>query len=71
MQFRHDSLFYGDCLDVMRAWPAACEDTGSAYPHCDPTASRYLKVGMDAVFGPANFRNEIVWRIGWVSGFKS
>ncbi len=162
MQFRHDSLFYGDCLEVMRAWPAACvdlvyldppfnskadynvlfgnggdrrqtlafedtwrwdesaverltaldraaanpartaiaglhgvlgdcammaylsymaerlveisrvlKDTGSVYLHCDPTASHYLKVVMDAVFGPANFRNEIVWRIGWVSGFKS
>ena len=162
MKFQHDSLYYGDCLDVMRAWPAACvdlvyldppfnskadynvlfgngedrqqtlafedtwrwdesavervaaldravanparaaiaglhgvlgdcammaylsymaerlveiarvlKDTGSVYLHCDPTASHYLKVVMDAVFGPANFRNEIVWRIGWVSGFKS
>ena len=41
------------------------------YLHCDPAASHYLKIVMDAVFGPANFRNEIVWRIGWVSGFKS
>ncbi|HUS57411.1 MAG TPA: DNA methyltransferase [Planctomycetota bacterium] len=36
--------------------------TGSIYLHCDPTASHYLKVLMDAVFGPANFRNEIVWK---------
>ena len=36
--------------------------TGSIYLHCDPTASHYLKMLMDAVFGPANFRNEIVWR---------
>ena len=36
--------------------------TGSIYLHCDPTASHYLKVLMDAVFGPTNFRNEIVWR---------
>jgi DNA modification methylase len=36
--------------------------TGSLYLHCDPTASHYLKMMMDAVFGPANFRNEIVWR---------
>ena len=35
--------------------------TGSIYLHCDPTASHYLKVLMDAVFGHDNFRNEIVW----------
>ena len=36
--------------------------TGSMYLHCDPAASHYLKLLMDAVFGPGNFRNEIVWR---------
>ena len=36
--------------------------TGSIYLHCDPTASHYLKLLMDAVFGGANFRNEIVWK---------
>ena len=36
--------------------------TGSIYLHCDPTASHYLKVLMDAVFGPKNFRNHIVWK---------
>ena len=35
--------------------------TGSLYLHCDPTASHYLKLLMDAVFGKQNFRNEIVW----------
>ena len=35
--------------------------TGSVYLHCDPTASHYLKVLMDAIFGRGNFRNEIVW----------
>ena len=35
--------------------------TGSLYLHCDPTMSHYLKVLLDATFGPANFRNEIVW----------
>ena len=35
--------------------------TGSLYLHCDPTASHYLKMLMDSVFGGANFRNEIVW----------
>jgi len=37
------------------------KDTGSIYLHCDPTASHYLKLIMDAVFGEKNFRNEIVW----------
>ena len=35
--------------------------SGSLYLHCDPTASHYLKLLLDAVFGKENFRNEIVW----------
>lgn len=35
--------------------------TGSLYLHCDPTASHYLKVILDAIFGPQNFRGEITW----------
>jgi len=36
--------------------------TGSLYLHCDPTASHYLKIVLDAIFGPLCFRNEIIWR---------
>ena len=36
--------------------------TGSIYLHCDPTASHYLKLLMDSIFGHGNFRNEIVWQ---------
>ena len=36
--------------------------TGSIYLHCDPTASHYLKLLMDAVFEPTNFRSEITWK---------
>jgi len=36
--------------------------TGSLYLHCDPTASHYLKILLDAIFGEWNFRNEIVWK---------
>ena len=36
--------------------------TGSLYLHCDPTASHYLKVLLDQIFDPRNFRNEIVWK---------
>ena len=37
------------------------KDTGSLYLHCDPTASHYLKVMLDTVFGINNFKNEIAW----------
>ncbi|MDD9811356.1 MAG: DNA methyltransferase, partial [Gammaproteobacteria bacterium] len=37
------------------------KDTGSIYLHCDPTASHYLKTIMDCVFGPNNFKNEVLW----------
>ena len=36
--------------------------TGTIYLHCDPTASHYLKMLMDAVFGPEHFGNEVVWQ---------
>lgn len=36
--------------------------TGSIYLHCDPTASHYIKVIMDGIFGHQNFRNEIIWK---------
>jgi site-specific DNA-methyltransferase (adenine-specific) len=36
--------------------------TGSLYLHCDPTASHYLKIILDTIFDPRNFRNEIVWK---------
>ena len=35
---------------------------GSLYLHCDPTASHYLKLILDTIFGPRCFRNEIIWR---------
>ena len=53
----------------LRAMRRVLKTTGSVYLHCDPTASHYLKLVMDAVFGVQNFRNEIVWgyRTGGVS----
>jgi site-specific DNA-methyltransferase (adenine-specific) len=36
--------------------------TGSLYLHCDPTASHYLKIVLDAIFAPEHFRNEIIWK---------
>jgi hypothetical protein len=46
-------------------------DGGSLYVHLDAHASHYAKVLLDEVFGRGAFQREIVWRIGWVSGFKS
>lgn len=37
-------------------------DQGSLYIHCDPAASHYLKIVLDHIFGPENFRNEIIWK---------
>jgi DNA modification methylase len=38
------------------------KESGSLYLHCDPSASHYLKLLMDAVFAPVNFKNEIIWK---------
>ena len=38
------------------------KSTGSIYLHCDPTASHYLKLLMDSIFGPQQFRNEVIWK---------
>ena len=45
------------------------KSTGSIYLHCDPTASHYLKIVMDAIFGEKNFLNEIIWHYRkWPTG---
>ena len=46
----------------MRSVGASCAIHASLYLHCDPTASHYLKLLCDSVFGPRNFRNEIIWK---------
>ncbi len=45
--------------------------TGSLYLHCDPTASHYLKVVLDTIFGPKNFRNEVIWQRTLAKGLMS
>lgn len=40
------------------------KSSGSIYLHCDPTASHYLKIIMDGIFGKSNFQNEIIWTYG-------
>ncbi len=46
-------------LSLMRR---VLKPTGSIYFHCDPTASHYIKIIMDGIFGRENFRNEIIWK---------
>lgn len=46
-------------------------DDGSLYVHLDEKKSHYIKVVLDEVFGEDKFEREIVWRIGWVSGYKT
>jgi adenine specific DNA methylase Mod len=52
------------CADMLPMNPLIwfLKPTGSIYLHCDPTASHYLKMLMDSIFGPDNFRNEIIWK---------
>lgn len=45
--------------------------TGSLYLHCDPTASHYLKIVLDGVFGKEHFRNEIIWMRSMAKGLTS
>ncbi|MCB9751658.1 MAG: site-specific DNA-methyltransferase [Myxococcales bacterium] len=44
---------------------------GSLYIHVDPTVGHAVKLLADEIFGPGCFQREIVWRIGWLSGFKT
>lgn len=44
------------------------KSTGSLYLHCDPTMSHYLKVVLDSIFDPRNFRNEIIWERSQTKG---
>ena len=55
----------------LRAMRRVLKPTGSIYLHCDQTASHYLKLLMDAVFGKKNFCNEIVWIYSTFHGSKS
>jgi len=46
-------------------------ERGSIYVHLDPTVGHYVKIVLDEIFGKRNFQREIIWRIGWISGYKS
>ncbi len=65
----HDALGHNDVMAYLVMMTArlielhrVLKSTGSLYLHCDPTASHYLKLVLDQIFGVTNFRNEIVWQ---------
>ncbi len=47
------------------------KESGSLYVHLDPAVGHYVKIVLDELFGRQNFQRELIWRIGWVSGYKS
>jgi adenine-specific DNA-methyltransferase len=55
----------------LRLIHALLSPRGSLYVHVDPTVGHAVKLLLDEIFGRASFQREIVWRIGWVSGFKT
>ncbi len=54
----HLTMMANRLLELHRVLKA----TGSLYLHCDPTASHYLKIVLDGVFGKERFRSEIIWK---------
>jgi site-specific DNA-methyltransferase (adenine-specific) len=69
IQFLHAHLGRNDMMAYLvmmtiraRELHRVLKPTGSLYLHCDTTASHYLKLLLDSIFGPQNFRNEIVWK---------
>jgi len=60
---KNDLLAYLVMMAIrLRELHRVLKDTGSLYLHCDPTASHYLKLVLDSIFGIENFRNEIIWK---------
>lgn len=62
-QGRTGLLAYLIWLTPRLYWTKVClSKSGTLYLHCDSSSSHYLKILLDAMLGPANFRNEIIWR---------
>jgi len=69
IQAMHDLLGQNDVLAYLVMMTArllemhrVLKPTGSLFLHCDPTASHYLKIMLDAIFGPERFLNEVIWK---------
>jgi site-specific DNA-methyltransferase (adenine-specific) len=60
---RNDMMAYLIMMTVrLRELHRVLKSAGSIYLHCDSNASHYLKIILDLIFGPENFRNEIIWK---------
>ena len=76
-----EETMYGDVWDKEKylnwmyenlcAIKSVMSETASIYVHLDWHIGHYVKILMDEIFGENNFQREIIWRIGWVSGYKS
>ena len=68
--FRHSTwlTFMRNRLEVARQ---LLSEDGAIYLHLDYHEVHYAKVLMDEIFGEDNFQREIIWRIGWLSGYKT
>ncbi|MDD2495723.1 MAG: site-specific DNA-methyltransferase [Tissierellia bacterium] len=68
--FSHSSwlVFMRNRLEIAKYLLA---DTGSIYVNIDYNEIHYLKILMDEIFGKNNFQREIIWRMGFVSGYKT
>lgn len=68
--FRHSTwlTFMKNRLEVAKQ---LLSDDGAIYVHLDYHEVHYAKVLMDEIFGEDNFQREIIWRIGWLSGYKT
>lgn len=69
-RFNHSTwlTFMKNRLEVAREF---LRDDGVIFVQCDDNEQAYLKVLCDEIFGRENFVRQIIWRIGWVSGFKT
>lgn len=69
-KFNHSTwlTFMKNRLEIARE---LLRDDGVIFVQCDDNEQAYLKVLMDEIFGRENFERQIIWRIGWVSGFKT
>lgn len=76
-----EEVMYGDVWDKEKylnwmyenlcAIKSVMSETASIYVHLDWHIGHYVKILLDEIFGEDNFQREIIWRIGWVSGYKS
>lgn len=69
-KFNHSAwlCFMKNRLEIAKEF---LRDDGVIFVQCDDNEQAYLKVLMDEIFGRENFVRQIIWRIGWVSGFKT